>query len=51
MPNDAAAQRLDAFALIASIRFGVAAPSKTGGRKTRFRPTLRSARRGAGVDG
>jgi hypothetical protein len=32
-------------------RFGVAAASKTGGRKTRFRPTLRSTRRDVGVDG
>jgi hypothetical protein len=43
--------RLNTLAPIASIRFGVAAPSKTGGRKTLFRPTLRSAWRGVGVDG
>jgi hypothetical protein len=43
--------RLDALAPIASLRFGVAAASKTGARKMRFRPTLRSARRDVGVDG
>jgi hypothetical protein len=43
--------RLNALAPIAFIRFGVAAPSKTGARRTLLRSTPRSARRGVGVDG
>jgi hypothetical protein len=42
--------RRDALAPIASKRFSVTAPSKTGGQKMRFRPALRSVRRGVAID-